>query len=101
MVPISKCLIFHETRSQCAQVALVVRSRDEMVRVGLEDGRVLDPGVADGLEGGPPAQGLEVLGKVVGRYEGEDMGLQGLEVRIVEGLDRRLLHGAVDRKSVV
>src|SRR5215210_8897933 len=74
---------------------LHVWSRDEVVRVDLEDGRVLGPGVADRLERGPPAQRLEVLGEVAGPDEGEDMRLQRLEARVVEGLDGGLLDGAV------
>jgi hypothetical protein len=40
-------------------------------------------------------EGLEVLGEVVGGDERQDVRLEGIEVRVVEGLDRRVLDGAV------
>src|SRR5829696_2216538 len=66
----------------CGRSRCCVWSRDEVGRVGLEDGRVLGPGLADGLEGRSPPQRLEVLGEVGGSDEGQDVGLEGLEVRI-------------------
>src|SRR5918997_6683898 len=74
---------------------LGVWSRDEVVRVDLEDGGVLGPGVADRREGGPPLQRLEVLGEVVGPHEGEDVRGEGVRGLVVEGLHRGLLEGAV------
>src|SRR4028118_2031249 len=74
---------------------LGVWSRDEVVRVNLEDRRVLGPGVADRLERGSPPWRLEVLGEVVGPDEGENMRLQRLEARVVEGLGGGVLDGAV------
>jgi hypothetical protein len=68
-----------------------VRSRDEVVRVDPERGGVFRPSVADSLKGGSPAQGLKVLGELVGGDEGQDMGLQRLGVGVVEGLDRGVL----------
>src|SRR3954447_5332560 len=62
-------------------------SRDEVVRVDLEGCRVLCPGLADGLERGSPSQPLEVLGEVVGRDEGADVGVQGLRVGVMEQLE--------------
>src|SRR3954464_3171519 len=53
-----------------------VWSRDEVVRVDFERGWVFGPGIVDGLEGGWPSQPLQVLGEVVGRDEGEDVGGQ-------------------------
>src|SRR3954466_1789347 len=72
-----------------------VWSRDEVVRVDLEGCRVLCPGLADGLEGGSPSQPLEVLGEVVGHDEGQDVGLQALQVGVVEDLDGPVLDGPV------
>ena len=66
-----------------------------MVRVDFEPCWLFGPGVADGLEGGSPSQRLEVLGEVVGGDEGQHMGLEGLEVRIVEGFDGGFLDRAV------
>ena len=57
-----------------------MRSRDEVARVDLERRRIDLPGVADGLEGCPPSQRLEVLGEVIGGDEGQDVGLERLEV---------------------
>ena len=54
-------------------VVLGVRSWDEVVRVDLERTWVFGPSLADGLEGRWPAQGLEVLGEVVGGHEGKDV----------------------------
>src|SRR3954451_5383796 len=71
---------------------LVVWPRDEVVRVDLERSRVLGPGLADGLEGGSPSEPLEVLGEVVGRDKGEDVGLQALQVGVVDHLDGGILH---------
>src|SRR5215207_6257641 len=76
-------------------ITLGVWSRDEVVRVGFERSRVLCPGLVDGLEGGSPSEPLQVLGEVVGRQKGQDMGLQAFQVRIVEHLDGGVLHGAV------
>jgi hypothetical protein len=45
-------LAFHVTQDIMSAPMLGVWSRDEVVRVDLEDGVVLGPGVADGLEGG-------------------------------------------------
>src|SRR3712207_8025487 len=42
-----------------------------------------------------PAQGLEVLGEVVGPDEGQDVRLEGIEIRVVEGLDGGVLDAAV------
>src|SRR3954449_13634878 len=64
-----------------------VWSRDEVVRVDLEGCRVLGPGLADGLERGSPSQPLEVLGEVVGRDKGQDVGLQALPVGVMEHLE--------------
>src|SRR5215212_4229689 len=66
---------------------LGVWSRDEVVRIDLEGRWVLCPGLADGLEGGSPLQPLQVLGEVVGRDKGQDVGLQALQVGVVEHLD--------------
>ena len=74
---------------------LGVWSRDEVVRVDLEWGRVLCPGLADGLEGGSPSEPLEGLGEGGGRDKGQDMRLQALQVGGVEHLDGRVLDGAV------
>jgi hypothetical protein len=41
--------------AQAARHRLAVWSRDEVVRVDLERGRVLGPGIANGLEGGSPS----------------------------------------------
>src|SRR5215218_7449553 len=53
---------------------LGVWSRDEVVRVDLERGRVSGPSVTDGLERGSPSQRFQVLGEVVGGDEGQDVG---------------------------
>src|SRR3954452_17049681 len=74
---------------------LGVWSWDEVVRVDLERSRVLGPGLADGLEGGSPLQPLEVLGEGVGRDKGQDVGLQALQVGVVEHLDGGIFDSAV------
>ena len=51
-----------------------------MVRVDFERGWVSGPGVTNRLEGGSPPQRLEVLGEVVGRDEGQDVGCEALQV---------------------
>jgi hypothetical protein len=43
------------SRAAKEAVALAVRSRDEVVRVDLERGGIVLPGVADGLERCPPS----------------------------------------------
>src|SRR3712207_8472940 len=53
------------------------------------------PGVAHGLDRCPPTQGLKVLGKVVGGDERQDVRLESIEIRVVEGLDGGVLDGAV------
>src|ERR687884_682728 len=79
---------------------LGVWSRDEVVRVDLERSRVLCPGLADGLNGGSPSEPLEVLGKVVSRDEGQDVGLQALQGLVVEDLHGSLLDRAVHPLSL-
>src|SRR4051794_30544227 len=72
----------------CDAVVLGVWPWDEVVRVDREGGRVLGPGLADGLKWGSPSELLEVLGKVVGRDEGQDVGLRALQVGVVEQTGR-------------
>src|SRR3954447_22581704 len=55
----------------------------------------LCPGVLDGFEGCSPLQRLEVLGEVVGGNEGEDVGLEALQVLVVERLHGGVLDGPV------
>ena len=62
-------------------------SRSVVVRVDPQRGRVSCSGVADGLEGGSPAQPLEVLGEAVGRDEGQDVSFEAVQVGGVEDLD--------------
>src|SRR5215203_5153422 len=87
--------LFHSPKAPGRSRQGTVWSRDEVVRVDLEDRSVVGPGVADGLEGGPPAQRLEVLGEVVSLDEGEHVGLQRLKAGVVEGLDGGVLDGGV------
>src|SRR3954471_1893156 len=49
---------------------LGVWSRDEVVRVDFERGRVFRPSLADGLERGSPSEPLQVLSEVIGHDEG-------------------------------
>src|SRR4051794_41247356 len=74
---------------------LGVWARDEVVRVDLERSRVVCPGLTDGLEGCSLSEPLQVLAEVVGRDKGEDVGLQALEVGVVEHLDGGVLDGPV------
>jgi hypothetical protein len=64
-----------------------VWSRNEVVRIDFEDCGNFRPGLADDLIGRSPFQGLQVLGEVVGGDEGQDMGLQAVQIVVVEGLD--------------
>ena len=65
------------------------------MRIDFADAWLLGPGMADGLERGPPSESLEVLGEVVGGDEGQDMSLRGLEVRVVESLGGGVFDGSV------
>src|SRR3984957_1857172 len=72
-----------------------VWSRNEVVRIDFEDCGSFRPGLADDLIGRSPFQGLQVLGEVVGGDEGQDMGLQAVQIVVVEDLDCGVLDGAV------
>jgi hypothetical protein len=71
------------SRSSQAPASQVDGPGHEVVRVDLEDRWLLDPGGVDGLEGIPHLEGLEVLGEAVG----QGVGLAGVEVRVVAGVD--------------
>jgi hypothetical protein len=66
-----------------------------VVRIDFEDCGSFRPGLADDLIGCSPFQGLQVLGEVVGGDEGQDMGLQAMQIVVVEDLDCGVLDGAV------
>ena len=70
-------------------------SRNEVVRIDFEDCGSFRPGLADDLIGRSPFQGLQVLGEVVGGDEGQDMGLQAVQIVVVEDLDCGVLDRAV------
>ena len=74
---------------------LDVWSRDEVTRVEFEDFWCCRPGVADGFERGLPPERLEMLGKVIGRHEGEDVGFEAFQIGIMERLNGRLFDGSV------
>src|SRR5215471_12360646 len=74
---------------------LGVWSRNEVVRIDFEDWWVFGPGLADDLIGRSPFQGLQVLGEVAGGDEGQDMGLQAVQIVVVEDLDCGVLDRAV------
>jgi hypothetical protein len=76
-------------------VSLGVWSRNDVVRVDFENRRVVRPGIADGLVGRAPSQGLQVLGEAVGSDEGQDIGLEVFEIVMVEDLDRGVRDDAV------
>jgi hypothetical protein len=52
--PIARNLPFWSLPDRLATAALSVWSRDEVVRVDFERGRVFGPGIADGLKGRSP-----------------------------------------------
>lgn len=66
-----------------------------MVRVDLEDGRFLVPGVEHGLERGSPSERLEVLGEAVGSDEAEDVDREALGGLVGEGFHGDLLDRSV------
>ena len=78
-----------------------VWSRAEVARIDLEPVWVFGPGLTDGLERGVPAQGLEMLGDVVGCDEGQDMRLQALQIVVMEDLDGRVLRLRGGRPLIV
>src|ERR1700722_2752189 len=73
---------------------LDVWARNEVVRIDFEDCGSFRPGLADDLIGRSPFQGLQVLGEVVGGGEGQDMGLQAVQIVVVEdcGVLDRAVH---------
>ena len=79
----------------CLGLSLGVWSRNEVVRIDFEDCGSFRPGLADDLIGRSPFQGLQVLGEVVGGDEGQDMGLQAVQIVVVEDLDCGVLDRAV------
>ena len=66
-----------------------------MTGIGFEYSRVFLPRVNNGLVRRFPPERFEMLGKIESANEGEHMGFQALQVRVVEGLDRGFLDGAV------
>ena len=79
---------------------LGVRSRNEVVRIYLEDRWVFCPCITDDLVGRSPSQGLEMLCEVVGCDEGQDMGLKAFQAIVVEDLHRGFLDGSVHSLSL-
>ena len=70
--------------------------QDEMTGIGSEYSWIFLPGFNNGLGRCFPSQRLKVFGKFEFADEGENMRLEALQIRVIQGFDRGLLDGAVD-----